>query len=130
MGKTYRKTGVSLLLALGFALPTIGFAGTPGQFEDAAVTVTYEDLNIQSEAGAKVLYSRLKRASAKACNVESLSEHGSVDRARDAKVCYHEALTAAVESIDSTNKESTRAIIRFMETNSFVYKFQPPVLAI
>ena len=101
MGKTNRKTGISLLLALGFTLPTIAFAGAPSQIEDTAIKVSYEDLNIQSEAGAKALYSRLKRASAKACNVESLSEHGSIDRARDAKICYQETLSDAVENIDS-----------------------------
>ena len=63
--------------------------------------MSYEDLNINSEAGARVLYSRLKRASAKACNVESLSEHGSIERVSDAKLCYHEVLSSAVENIDS-----------------------------
>ena len=101
MGKTYRKTGISLLLALGITLPAIAFAGAPSQIEDTSIRVSYEDLNIQSEAGARVLYSRLKRASARACDVESLTEHGSIDRARDAKTCYHEALSNAVENIDS-----------------------------
>jgi UrcA family protein len=101
MGKTYRKTGISLLIAVGIALPAAAFAGGPGQEQDTSVKVSYEDLNIHSEAGAKALYSRLKRATQKACNVESLTEHGSVDRARDARVCYDEVLSNAVEKIDS-----------------------------
>ena len=101
MGKTNRRTGISLLLALGVALPAITFAGAPSYFEEVSVKVSYEDLNIHSEAGARVLYSRLKRASEKACDVESLSEHGSIERVRAAKLCYHEVLSSAVENIDS-----------------------------
>jgi UrcA family protein len=101
MRKINRKTGISLLIAVGLALPAVVSAGEPGQVEDTSIKVSYEDLNINSEAGARVLYSRLKRASQKACNVESLSEHGSIERVRDAKLCYHEVLSGAVENIDS-----------------------------
>ena len=75
--------------------------GGAGRAEDTSVKVSYEDLNINSEAGARVLYSRLKRASEKVCNVESLTEHGSIERVRDARLCYREVLSSAVENIDS-----------------------------
>ena len=101
MRKFNRKTGISLLIAVGIALPAVASAGVPDQAGDTSIKVSYEDLNIGSEAGARVLYSRLKRASEKACNVESLTEHGSIDRARDAKVCYEEVLSNAVANIDS-----------------------------
>lgn len=101
MRKINRRTGISLLIAIGIALPAVASAGGPDQAEDTSIKVSYEDLNIDSEAGARALYSRLKRASAKACNVESLSEHGSIERVRDAKLCYHEVLSGAVENIDS-----------------------------
>ena len=101
MGKNNRNTGALLLLILGSALPAVVSAGAPDQLEDSAVTVSYGDLDIQSEAGAKVLYSRLKRASEKACNVESFTEHGSVDSARDARLCYRAKIARAVDNIDS-----------------------------
>ncbi len=101
MGKTNRKTAISLLLALGITLPAIGSAAAPSQFEDVSVRVSYADLNIESEAGAKVLYSRLKHASEKACNVGSYLEDFSVSRAFEAKTCYRNALAKAVENIGS-----------------------------
>ena len=101
MGKNYRKTGVSLLLAIGITLPAIELAAAPSQIEGFSVKVSYADLNIHSEAGAKVLYSRLKRASQKVCDVGSYSQHGSVLEVRKAKACYHETLSTAVGNIDS-----------------------------
>jgi UrcA family protein len=101
MRKINLKTGISLLIAVGIALPALASAGESSQVEGTSIKVSYEDLNINSEAGARVLYSRLKRASEKACNVESLSEHGSIERVRDAKLCYHEVLSGAVKNIDS-----------------------------
>lgn len=101
MGKTVRKTGFSLLLAIGFTLPAIAAAGAPSQIDRDSVTVSFADLDIYSDAGAKVLYSRLKRASARACDMEPYWELGSLSRARIAKSCYDEALSTAVENIDS-----------------------------
>ena len=101
MGKTSGKSSIALLVAVGITLPAVASAGDPSQEKASSVKVSYADLNIDSEAGARVLYSRLKRASEKACNVESLTEHGSVDRARDAKACYEEVLSDAVANIDS-----------------------------
>ena len=101
MGNTNRKTGILLLIAFGITLPAAASAGAPGQTEDTAVTVSYADLNIHSEAGAQVLYARLKRASERVCHVAPFSEYGSVKRVRDSRVCYDEALSDAVESIGS-----------------------------
>lgn len=101
MGKTNRKKSIALLVVVGITLPALASAGDPSKDKENSVRVSYADLNIDCEAGARVLYSRLKRASEKACNVESLTEHGSIDRARDAKACYEEALSDAVANIDS-----------------------------
>lgn len=101
MGKTYRKTGVTLLLAIGVALPAIGLAAAPSHIKDVSVKVTYADLNIHSEAGAKVLYSRLKRASEEVCGVKPHVINGSLAATKNARVCYRETLEASVEKIDS-----------------------------
>ena len=101
MRKANPGTRVSLLLAIAMVLPPAALAAAPSQFEDVSVRVSYADLNIESEAGAKVLYSRLKHASEKACNVGSYLEDFSVSRAFEAKTCYRNALAKAVENIGS-----------------------------
>ena len=109
MGKTIRKTGISAFMALAIALPAIGSAAAAVEIDDALVRVSYADLNIQSEAGARVLYSRLKHASEMVCDVGSFSEHGSVERARTAKECYQAALSKFVDNIDSDELKKIHA---------------------
>ena len=91
-----RKIGVILLFAFGGAL-----ASAPSQFDDRTVSVSYADLNIHSEAGAKVLYTRLKQASKNACSMDSYREQGSLARMAAAKECYNAAHDKAVSKIDS-----------------------------
>lgn len=91
--------GTSALLILGFGTKAI--AASPSQFYDGDISVSYTDLNIDSTAGAKVLYSRLQRASETVCNVESFRELGSLSRVAQAEKCYRETLSSAVAKIDS-----------------------------
>ena len=90
-------TAVILLLTI----PATGVAASLSQIDDNSITVSYADLDIESEAGAKVLYSRLKRASEDVCGVESYLESGSLTRTRKAKLCYAETLASAVDKLDS-----------------------------
>lgn len=101
MGKNHRKLFVSLLAATTIAIPAIGSAAAPSQFDDASVTVSYSDLNIQSKAGAKVLYMRLKRASEEVCGIQSYVINGSLAATMKARQCFRETLDASVEKIDS-----------------------------
>ena len=71
-----------------------------------AVKVSYTDLNLEKEAGAKALYRRLQQASKQACGVVSLKSAGSVKTMSDMKACYRTTLAAAVEEVD--NSELTR----------------------
>lgn len=89
------------LAVLGLGIPAAATASTPSQLDGLAITVSYADLNIASEAGARVLYARLQRASREACDVRSLTVAGSVRRVTQTQACYREALSAAVEEIDS-----------------------------
>jgi UrcA family protein len=66
-----------------------------------AVRVSYADLDIHSEAGAKVLYSRLKRASEEVCGIQSHVINGSLAATKNARACYREALEVSVKKIDS-----------------------------
>jgi UrcA family protein len=101
MGKMNRKSWLSSLLVIGVAVPAIGLAATPSQLDDVSIRVSYADLNIQSEAGAKVLYSRLKRASEQACGIQSHVINGSLVATLRARNCFRDTLEASVEKIDS-----------------------------
>lgn len=91
--------GTSALLILGFGTKAI--AASPSQFYDGEISVSYSDLNVDSAAGAKVLYTRLQQASATVCNVESFRELGSLSRVAQAERCYRETLSKAVAKINS-----------------------------
>ena len=91
--------GTSVLLILGFGTKAI--AAAPSQFYDGEIAVSFSDLDIDSAAGAKTLYTRLQQASATVCNVESFRELGSLSRVAQAERCYDETLSKAVAKIDS-----------------------------
>mgnify|MGYP001813056303 CR=1 FL=1 len=96
-----RKAGTFILLALGLTAPAIGSAATPSHFEDVSVRVSFADLNIHSQAGAKVLYARLKRASEEVCGLDFYTINRSLTQKRIARACYLAALEASVEKVDS-----------------------------
>ena len=98
-----KKTGLSIaaIVVLGLALPMTGLAASPSHIDDAAVKVSYSDLNIANEAGAKLLYARLQRASQEVCGVGSHNIVRSLTETKKARSCYEKALSAAVEKIDS-----------------------------
>jgi UrcA family protein len=79
------------------AAPAMAVSSTD-EFE---VRVKYGDLDIEQAAGAKVLYHRLQHASARACETGSYRELGSLQRVRDAEVCYATVLDSLVARIDS-----------------------------
>jgi UrcA family protein len=65
---------------------------------ESAVKVDAEGLNLNSERGQEILYSRLQKAAKKICGSNSVVETGSLQRAMGNKSCYQETLTKAVES--------------------------------
>lgn len=66
-----------------------------------AVKVSYTDLDLEKEAGAKTLYRRLQQASKQACGLESLKTAGSVKIMSEMKTCYRTTLNSAVVKVDS-----------------------------
>lgn len=71
------------------------------ELKGKAVKVSYTDLSLEKETGAKTLYRRLQQASKQACGVESLKSAGSVKIMSEMKACYRTTLAAAVEKVDS-----------------------------
>jgi len=63
-------------------------------------SVSYADLNLDTEAGAEQLYFRLRRASLAVCNVESLQKKGSVKAVRQARACYEDAMESAMDALN------------------------------
>ena len=99
-----RRTFQSFITAFAvvvIGMPIAGNAAAPSQIEDVTVKVSYSDLNIESIEGAKVLYSRLQRATRQACNVQSLKVVGSVRNHVKTMQCYQDALDSAVQRVDS-----------------------------
>ena len=93
------KAATAIVLGVGFIASAI--ATPPSLYEEVTVKVQYADLNINNEAGARVLYQRLKTATAEACDMDSYAKNRSLSRFNDAKQCYAETLSQAVNKIDS-----------------------------
>lgn len=95
-------TGLVATVAI-FALgaPAIASADDANKIQGKAVKVSYADLNLSKEEGAKALYRRLQQASKDACDVNRVKDEGSAQRMSEAKRCYHIALSSAVAEIDS-----------------------------
>ena len=63
--------------------------------DERAQKVTYEDLNIDTLAGASILYHRIERAARAVCGADTLLPHGQW------KSCYRMAVAAAVAKVNS-----------------------------
>ena len=92
------------LFALG--LPSLAVAASPSQFGEGSIQVEYGDLNINTVAGAKTLYTRLQKATAAACDLRPYRELGSIGLYNESRTCYKSKLSAAVERI--SNDKLTR----------------------
>ncbi len=103
--KLIKKLAVTFV-AIVLGGPAVVLAGTPSYFEDAKVTVSYADLNLENEEGLQVLYRRLQRASKEVCGVTSLIIAGSLSHLRMPQQCYRQTLSNAVDEFE--NEDLTR----------------------
>ncbi len=87
-------------------------AGTISYIEVGKASVSYADLNLESEESVRVLYRRLKRASKDLCSATppqiagSLPDYYQSYNGQETRQCYREALSNAVDKID--NEDLTR----------------------
>jgi UrcA family protein len=81
--------------------PSIASAANESELTGKSVKVNYEDLNVQKDAGAKVLYRRLQQASRNVCGVQSLQNAGSIRVLSEMQSCYKKSLTSAVAKVES-----------------------------
>jgi len=87
-------------------------AGTISYIEVGQASVSYADLDLESEESVRVLYRRLKRASKELCSDAPTKIAGSLpniyqlSNGVENRQCYREALSNAVDKID--NEDLTR----------------------
>ena len=106
------KSLVATFVVIVLSGPAVVVADTISYFEVGKASVSYADLNLESEESVRVLYRRLKRASSKLCSDTPPQVAGSspivyvFGNTRETRQCYREALSNAVDKID--NEDLTR----------------------
>ncbi len=95
------KSLLATIIVVVLGASTIASADERNQLKGVSVKVSYADLNLEKQEGAKALYRRLQQASKRACDYRGLKIAGSVRRMIETQQCYREALSAAVENIDN-----------------------------
>ncbi len=88
-------------VVLGASLMMSAIAAPPGNDGDLVVRVYYGDLNIESAAGAKVLYGRIQKAIGQACGLDEADTMRTISHRIDAQACYEKELGEALSKIDS-----------------------------
>ena len=67
-----------------------------------AIRIDLAGLDLNTEGGHELAYTRLRHAAAEVCGYESeFMRLGSVQRAQQSHKCYHDALQRAVDQIDN-----------------------------
>ena len=92
---------LTAIAVIAISAPAIASSGADNELKGQSVKVSYADLNLQKEAGVKVLYRRLQQAAKKACGVESFRNAGSLSEAANMRRCYESSLTSSVAKVNS-----------------------------
>jgi UrcA family protein len=92
------KGVVATVAVIAFSLPAIASAD---ELKGRAEKVTYSDLNVEKEEGAKSLYRRLQQASKRVCGVEPMKNAGGIREITAQQRCYRESLDQVVAKIDN-----------------------------
>jgi len=90
---------VTAAAVMAFSFPAI--ASADDKVVGKSEKVSYSDLNVEKEAGAKQLYRRLQHASKRVCGVESLKIAGSIAAVSQANRCYRTTLDSAVAKVNN-----------------------------
>jgi UrcA family protein len=103
---TQIKNAKNVLVVLA-AMSAAVLVGVGHAAELPARTVSYQDLNLNSEAGAKVLYQRIHGAAEQVCGNVQIRDLPGV-RAHEA--CVEKAVSDAVASVNSQRLTQTVAV--------------------
>lgn len=96
------KVIIATAAVVAFSFPAIASTGGGEEIVGKSEKVSYADLNVQKEAGAKQLYRRLQHVSKRVCGVESLKIAGSISVVSQANRCYRATLDSAVAKVNNT----------------------------
>lgn len=100
MKKSNLVNGLAAIVAMGLIGVAANAADEESGLKGRSVKVSFEDLNLEKEQGARVLYRHLRHASKKVCGVGTRNAI-SVRISLDALRCYRSTLTAEVKKIDN-----------------------------
>ena len=95
------KSLLATIVVVALGAPTVASADAKGDLKGVSVKVSYADLNLEKQEGAKALYRRLQQASRQVCDYRGLKILGSIRQLAKAQQCYREALSVAVENLDN-----------------------------
>ncbi len=105
--KLFKKFVVTFVVTV-LGGPAVVLASTHPFYENEGpkASVSYADLNLESEEGVRVLYRRLQHASREVCSPKSLKITLSPFVNYQASGCYRHTLSDAVDKVD--NEDLTR----------------------
>jgi UrcA family protein len=93
---------MATIIVVALGAPAIASADAKSELQGVSVKVSYADLNLEKQEGAKALYRRVQQASKQVCAWgRNLTIEASVRNMRDARQCYRQALSEAVAEIDN-----------------------------
>jgi UrcA family protein len=97
-----RKVQIVASFALIIGAPLVAKSANYSFEQDSgALRVSYSDLDINSDDGISVLYSRLQDASRGVCETGSYQSKGSVKAVVESNKCYSRLLSRVVASVGS-----------------------------
>ena len=101
---THNKFALVAVATLGIAFFAAGARADDAQVGVPTRKVSYADLNLDTEAGAKVLYQRIRDAAERVCgDVDSRQ----MDVAFAAKTCMDRAIVASVRQVNAARLTRT-----------------------
>ena len=99
--KLFKKFVVTFVVTV-LGGPAVVLASTQNPFhESTKVSVSYADLNLESEEGVRVLYRRLQHATKEVCSPKSLKITLSPFVNYQVRGCYRHTLSDAVDKVDN-----------------------------
>ena len=104
--KLFRSLVATFVVIVLSGPAVVQAAGTISYFEVGKASVSYADLNLESEESVRVLYRRLKRVSNKLCSAAPPKVTGllpvihQLGNTQETRRCYREALSNAVAKFD------------------------------
>jgi UrcA family protein len=102
--KYSQKFAVLAVAALSVAFFAVAAQAGDAPLDVGSRAVRYSDLNLSSEAGAKVLYRRIYYAAVQVCG-DAFSRQ--LDQAAAAKACMDKAIASSVRAVNSAQLTRT-----------------------